>query len=197
MEVEELKKKREMAQEAVKDMQDESMKQKAFEVILNYLLQEKYEVKKSITVAPKTDLVSEKKEPSLALTPDSLATALNVEIDRLNEIIDFSPNEFHIIAPIPGGSHKERQQNATLLILTTNYYCTSEREMGAKVLAAMMRDLGIKSLANLALNLKNFENFIVKKGEQGDPRTNYRITDPGLRRGLDLIRELIENRNHS
>jgi len=191
MDSQKLKEKIKIAEESVKDMHDAELKKKAFEVILNNL----------INVAP--DRHTKKQEPSPSepksvaeepvtkiFEPNKLADASGLSVEELGNIVDFDGNDFHVVAQIPGKSFSEQQKNAALLIITTNYYCTGDREYDAGKLRKRLEDLGIKSLVNMATILQGFENYFVKKGEKGSRLTAYRITNPGIQEGIKLIKEI-------
>jgi len=191
MDSQKLKEKIKIAEESVKDMHDAELKKKAFEVILNKL----------INVTP--DKHTKKQEPSPSepknvgeesvtkiFEPNKLADASGLSVEELGNIVDFDGNDFHVVAQIPGKSFSEQQKNAALLIITANYYCTGDREYDAGKLRKRLEDLGIKSLVNMATILQGFENYFVKKGEKGSRLTAYRITNPGLQEGIKLIKEI-------
>lgn len=198
MDSEKIKEKIKIAEETVKDMQDAELKKKAFEVILNKLITPEIEVpsRKQNNTQQQEEIKNQdstEKTPSQDFNPEKLTEATGMPIDRLGSVIDFDGNDFHVVAQIPGKSHSEKQKNAALVIITTNYYCTGNRDYDAGKLRKRLEDLGIKSLVNMATILQNFENYFVKKGEQGSKSTAYRITNPGLQEGIKLIRQLGEN----
>ncbi|MCZ7384017.1 MAG: hypothetical protein O8C67_09500 [Candidatus Methanoperedens sp.] len=180
------------AEESVKDVSDEKLKIKAFEVVLNNLVKSSIE-KKFIPC-------SEKPKPKDAvdisvgkLNKDNLLNALNISDNQLNNFVDFDEDDFRILSHIQDKSETKKQQQATLIILTIKYYCYGDREINTSELKNKLKDMGIKSLENMAANLKDFENYIIKKGKQRSPATVYRITDPGIKEGLRLITELGAN----
>ena len=195
METNLLKEKIKIAEKAVEDMKDPDLKKKAFEVILNKLVspveKTQAEKKESVIATLKTEeLPTEKDEKERVFNPERLLEATGFTLEKLSNILDFDKNQFHVVASIPGKSHAEKQKNAALLILTTYYYCTGEREYDSGKLRRMMQDLGIKSLINMATLLQNFENYFIKKGKPGSRTTVYRITNPGLQEGVNLIKQI-------
>jgi hypothetical protein len=190
MKEEEIKKKIELAEKSVADIKDENLRVKAFEVILNNLLSGKVVTPTiKLTAVPK-QTITEQKE--LKFEPEKLASALEVELERLRNIIDFSDDDFHIIVNIPGNTDSDKQKNSALIILTIRYYCLGDREIPSNELRNRMRDLGIGSLINMASNLNSIRNFIIRCGKPRSPATRYRITDPGIREGLRLLKQLLQ-----
>lgn len=199
MDVEKLQVKIRAAEEAVKEIKDSELKKKAFEIVLNRLL---------LSVEEKT--VTEKSEPreeknsqdsrsetdgKKEFNPTKLIEATKLTAEQLGNVIDFDEGNFHVVATIPGKSYADQQKNAALLVLTANYYCSGEREYDAGKLRKRLEDLGIKSLMNMATILKNYENHFVKKGDAGSRSTVYRITNPGLQEGINLMKRLGEKRD--
>ncbi len=177
------------SEESVEGVNDEKLRLKAFEVVLNNLIKSSIEEKNiSYSEKPKSkDVVNKSMDK---LNKDNLLNALNMSDIQLNNIVDFDDNDFRILPRIQGKSEAKRQQQATLIILTVKYYCYDDREINTSELKNKLRNMGIKSLENMATNLKDFENYIIKKGEQRSPATLYRVTDPGIKEGLKLIKEL-------
>jgi len=196
MEDNEIQEKIALAEKSVSHMKDEKLRTKAFEVILNNLLSHilsKSEKPNAPNITPQIA----KKQPVSELMkskfePDKLASALNIDINKLKNIIDLYDSDFHIISDIPGGkSESTKQQNSALIILTIQYYCFNNREILSGDLRKQMSDLGIISLINMSSNLSLMKSFIVKTGLRGSHDTKYRITDPGIRKGLELIKEML------
>jgi hypothetical protein len=50
--------------------------------------------------------------------------------------------------------------------------------------------LGIKSLVNLSTNLSEYKQFILPKGKPKSKEFSYEITLPGIKKGLEIIKEL-------
>ena len=76
-------------------------------------------------------------------------------------------------------------------MLTAKHYIKNEREINVPELKKTLEDLGIRSLVNLSTNLKGFENFIIMKGSKGSKSTSYRITNPGVTQGVELIQGMV------
>jgi hypothetical protein len=189
MKEDEIKEKIALAEKSVADIKDENLRIKAFEVVLNNLLSGKPATPTISTVAKPKQAILERKETKFE--PGKLASALGVELDKLKSVIDFSENDFHIISEISGYTEGDKQRNSALIILTIRYYCFDNREILSGELRDFMRDLGIGSLINMATNLNSIRNFIIRIGKAGSPATRYRISDPGIKQGLKLIKEML------
>lgn len=178
------------AEESVESMNDEKLKLKAFEVVLNNLMKPSEGIIISSEKIKSEELNN--KEISM-FSKDNLLNNLELSETQLNNIVEFDGDNFRILPPIKGKSEGEKQKKASLIILTNKYYCYGAREIETAELRNNLQDMGIKSLKNMATHLKNFENYIIKKGKPGSSATLYRITDPGLKEGLRLIKELGAN----
>lgn len=187
-----MKEKIRIAEESVKDVEDKELKKSAFEVILNKLLSSE---SKQISYGgeikdfPISEVLTNKPESKKGLIDkENFAKVTGSTVEKLCDIFDFDDEDIHILCEIPGKNDAEKQKNASLLYFTSAYYCKGVRECDIKTLNKKMSDLGIKSLGNVSTNLKNFENFFVQKGKKGSAATIYRITNPGLRRGVEFIK---------
>lgn len=190
MATDDIKRKIAQAEESVKEIKDEALRVKAFEVILNNLLIGKQSPSTAGGSAiPRKEDTTEKSQ--VKLDPNSLVVALGTDFEKLKSIIDFSETDFHIIGNVAGSTEGEKQRNATLLVLTVHYHCVGDREIPSGSLKKILQDLGITSLINLATNLKASPSFIVRIGEQGSTATKYRITNPGIQEGLRLMKTMI------
>ncbi len=198
MNEETIKIKRELAEKAVEGMTDEKLKLVAFEVILTKLLADESSHAKPSEMPVYKAFKEEMKVGSTEIkqktfSPESLAKELGLELDRLKNVIEFTEDDFHIISNIPGEKDWEKQLNASLVVLTINYYCRGEREVLAGDLRNILQDLGIRSLLNMATNITYQNNFIVKIGKPGSHYTRYRITNPGLQNGIDIIKNMLSS----
>ena len=119
-----------------------------------------------------------------------LAEAARLQEDQVKNVFDFSGEDIRLIAPIEGKDEREKQLKATLCILTAHHYCYDKDEMRSRDLREKLQWLGIKSLSNLSGNLGTFKQFLLPRGKAGSPEFQYKITFPGLKRGLQVIAEL-------
>lgn len=186
--IDELKEKIKLAQQAVEDVSDPKLKEKAFEVVLNNLI---------IGTKQQVATLQNDNQPIQTqnnLTNNSLynfLNAANITEQQITNIFDLDGESIRIIGAIPGNTDSKKQRNATLILLTAKHYIKSEREVDVPELKKILEDLGIGSLVNLSTNLKGFENFIIMKGSKGSKSTSYRITNPGITQGVELIRGMV------
>lgn len=188
---EKLKEKIALAEKSVESVKDEKLKAKAFEIVLNSLLSEKVTKSSNTQNKPKPSGIKDSLEGFIVLHPSNLADTLGVELAELSNIIDFTENEFRIIVNIPGKSEGDKQRNASLIILTVLYYCKNQRDIKSSDLRDILRDLGIGSLVNMATNLKIDSSYWVLKGEPSSKLFYYRITTPGIQKGLEIIKSML------
>jgi len=119
-----------------------------------------------------------------------LSKAVGIDKGKIKYIIDFEESDFFILVNIKGDSAAEKQINATLCILTIYNYCYETKEIESEILKNKLENLGITSLGNLNINLKKFRNFIIPRGKPRSHNFSYKITIPGINRGLEIIKEL-------
>lgn len=184
MEIEKIKEKIKVAEKAVENVLDPSLKSKAFEVVLNNLLKVRGpEARSEIN----TNVIPNENH---SFSIKKLCQESNLNEQQLKQIFEFENDKFTIITNIPGNKESRRQQNASLVILTVTNYLYGSKEIKTSELKEYLRDLGIRSLVNLSTHLKSFENYILKKGRGGGKNVIYRITTPGLMKGIELIRQM-------
>ncbi|MFH1774527.1 MAG: hypothetical protein ABH874_06175 [Methanobacteriota archaeon] len=128
-------------------------------------------------------------EVSLDQGIKKLAADAGITEEQLKHVFDFEEEDLNLIAAIEG-NEAEKQCRATICILTALDYCYGKDIIESKILRKKLEKLGISSLNNLSTNLAKFANFIVPKGEPGSPNFCYKITLPGKKKGLEIIREL-------
>ena len=105
-------------------------------------------------------------------------------------IVYFEEGNFKIITEIDGKNNKEKQLNATLLILTINDICYGINKIRSQELRNMLEYLGIRSLVNLSTNLKTMKNYIISDGKKASSEYGYKLTLPGKREGIKLLTDL-------
>lgn len=111
--------------------------------------------------------------------------------EQLRCVFDFEEVDLSLITTMLGGKNEaEKQFRATASILTTFHYCYNKDEIRSQDLRKKLEWLGIKSLANLSINLANYKQFILPKGKPKSPEFAYKITYPGIKKGLEIIKEL-------
>lgn len=118
-----------------------------------------------------------------------LAQEAGISVEDLKKVFDFDGDELHLICTFGEEKLEENQLNSSLTYLTGMNYYLNRSELLAKNLRSTIENLGI-SLSNFSTNLQEHRNFIIKKGMEKSPKTSYKITALGLKRGLEIIKEL-------
>lgn len=180
---ENLKKKIDEARRIVEKLDlDEPYKSEAFGAILTWsLVGEK--VEEELKEKPK------RVEIGLEKGVEKLAKDAGVTRGQLNQIFDLGKDDLTISVEAGGESDKEKQLRATLVILTGFSYCYRKEEIHSIDLKKKLKILGIP-IANLARNLAEYPRFVLSIGKPKSPKFRYKITVPGKREGLRIIREL-------
>jgi len=120
-----------------------------------------------------------------------LAQDAGIVIEKIREIID--PETLRLTVIIEGKSEGEKQLNSTLCILTAKKYFYGDGSILSQELRVKLKKLGIKSLANLSKNLAKYPNYLICNVTKGSKSSSYEITIPGIKRGLELIKNLVKN----
>lgn len=106
-----------------------------------------------------------------------LETLIGVNEEGNKPILRFKPSSF---------SSKEQQIQATLVYMATKHVCFGDRTADSKELLNTMKELGIESLANYAPYLKALPSYFIISGKH---IKEYKITQPGIDKGMALIKE--------
>jgi hypothetical protein len=141
----------------------------------------------------KNQLKKEEGRPSsipTKITKDKLLQESGLNDDQIQSIFLFGDTDISLIIP-PEGSDREKQLAATLSILTAYNYCLNKNEIKASELLVNLKMLGIGLLTHLAETLKKEPRYIQFKRKGRKKDTVYKITYPGLERGLEIIRQLL------
>jgi len=109
--------------------------------------------------------------------------------EQLRCIFDFEKEDLNLIINIVGKNEAEKQFKTTLCILTAYHYCYGRDETRSQDLRKKLEWLGIKSLGILSVNLAKYKQLILPKGKPKSPEFRYKITYPGIRKGLEIIKE--------
>ena len=185
MTAEDLRKKVDEAKKIIEKLDlNEPYKSEAFGAILTQLLL-KEKVEEKLEEKPK------RVEIELEKRIEKLAKSASVTIDKLKQIFDFEEDDL-ILLTVGEETEKEKQVQATLLILTGLSYCYGKREIVVADLKRKLERLGIAALQNLSTNLSEYPQFVVPKGKRGSRKFGYKITIPGEKEGLTIIRKLVE-----
>lgn len=150
----------------------------AFRVVLEKLLSDP-RVAAAQTVLPNGSVAS----------LQNLVTKSGLTINQVQNLVDINTETqaVNILANL-SGSEKIKQVNSALIYLTVKQLVFDSSSADSSELINMMRRLGIGSLPNLALNLANERRYFTAETNPG--RASYKITVPGLQRGLELLKEL-------
>lgn len=181
----------ELAKKAVENMEDDGYKMKSFEVILNKLLRDE---KFSSEETKKERIESPKKEVSLIEKPKGINKLMGdaeVTEEQFYSLFDVEGKQVNILDPPKGKNSSEEQFMNSVLLLVLNYYLTGSHELHSSVLRKKLEAHGVSSLVNLSTNLNIRKRYIFRKpGKKGNTDTFYKITFPGIKEGLDLIKRL-------
>jgi len=115
---------------------------------------------------------------------------IGISKEQLKSVFDISENDVVFITEMTGKNEIERQFNTTVCILTAYHYLFGEDIIKSKDLREKLKWLGIKSLGNLSMNLAKYKKYIIPIGKPASPAFSYKITYPGIKEGLDIIRSL-------
>lgn len=118
-----------------------------------------------------------------------LSEATGISEDLLKHVFHFEEKDIILLCVVTGNNEREKQLKTTLAILTAYHFCYEKDEIRSKELIEKLKYLGIGSLVNLSTNLKNYKQFIIAVGKQGSSAFSYKITYPGIKKGLSIINE--------
>jgi hypothetical protein len=182
--VEEIKKKIQLAIQAVADV-EEPFKTKAFEVILSTLLK-KSEAEERVTPPSSTKVIT-KGAKTLDQKIAAFANEANVEASKLKDIFEFEEDKPIFIGNVEGSeAEKQVQISKCLIVAYKNVY--GKAWVKVALLSEALDDYGVGSLANLAANLGKCEEEFRAKGQRRGRQ--YKLTQQGIKNALDLIRQL-------
>lgn len=125
--------------------------------------------------------------------PDNLLKDAGITKKELSHILYFDDKSLEFVCEIKGKNAVEQQFKATLIILTFYHYCKNSDKIKSQELREIFGKANIKSLANLSTNLKKsaYKKFVRPEGISSSPEFSYKITDLGIEKGLEIIKELI------
>ena len=110
--------------------------------------------------------------------------------ERIRCVFDFDEEDLSLIATVEGKNESEKQFKATVCILAAYHYCYGRDEIKSQDIRKKLEWFGIKSLVNLSTNLSEYKQFILPKGKPKSKEFSYKITLPGIKKGLEIIKEL-------
>jgi len=126
---------------------------------------------------------------------EKLANDLSVDVEFLDDIFEFDGG-LRVIKHIGGRNEKEKQIKNTLVLLTAHKYYCDMPEITSSELRKQLKELGVGALVNLSTNINEYNikkrhNLILhEKPKRGGKKTTYRISTPGIKEGLKLIKEI-------
>jgi len=121
---------------------------------------------------------------------ENLSTDAGITKERLRCIFDFEKEDLNLITTFAGKKEAQKQFKATVCILTAYHCCYGRDEIRSQDLRKKLEWLGIKSLGNISASFANYKQFILPKGKAKSPKFSYKITYPGIKKGLEIIKEL-------
>lgn len=118
-----------------------------------------------------------------------LAKDLDVTLDKLRIVFDYDENDIHLLRKKHKNKDSEEAFFNAILILTSIYYHKYSREIKVTDLKKMLKDVKVslndKFKRDMGLAFRR--PFIFEKGD------SYKITDSGIKLGLSLIKEFIDD----
>jgi hypothetical protein len=183
--VEEIKKKIQVAIQTVEDI-EEPFKIKAFEVVLSNLLTttKREEVR---GIAPPPIKVKTKGTKTLDQKIAELAKAANVDTSKMKDVFEFEEDNIIFIGKVEG-KEVEKQVKISECLLAAYKVVYGKTWVETSILWKALNDYGVGSLANLAKNLGKCTSDIRTKGKARG--TKYKLTQQGYENALALIKEL-------
>jgi len=121
---------------------------------------------------------------------EKLSGDAGISEEQLRSVFDFEEEDLSLIATVEGKNEAEKQFKATICILTAYHYCYDRDETRSQDLRKKLEWLGIKSLGILSANLAKYKQLIRPKGKSRSPQFAYKITYPGIKKGLEIIKGL-------
>ena len=121
---------------------------------------------------------------------EKLTTETGIIQDLLKELAYFEDGDFTILTEVNGKNNKEKQLNATLLILTINDICYGVNRMRTQDIKNKLEYMEIGSLTNLSKNLNTLKTHLIQDGKPGSTKSGYKITLPGKKEGVRILNDL-------
>lgn len=121
---------------------------------------------------------------------EKLSQDTGISKEQLRYVFEFEKEDLVLITAIEGKNESEKQFKATICILTAYHYCYDSDEIKSQDLRKKLQWLGIASLVNLSTNIAEYKQFILPKGKPKSKEFSYKITLPGIKKGLKIIKEL-------
>ena len=175
---------------AVKNISDEKLKDKTYEIVLNNLLN-----RSKIAHTEETSASTLEKDKKIVLPSyEALCNKFSVSREKINECFEFKNNEVEILTQISLSSNAYEQLIFTILTMTLRKIVFDERDIESSKLRESAGIKGISSLVNLSTNLKKYPTYIVHKtGKKGNTNTSYRLTIDGYNLGISIIKQILNS----
>lgn len=126
-----------------------------------------------------------------------LSNLVNVDEDKLEQIINFKKDDFKVMTTIDGEKAIEKQFKATLIILTIYYIVYEKEEISSRELVEHLRWLGTGAYGHLTENLRKeeYKKFIDITGDGNN--LIYKINVNGIQKGKEIIKNLFLAENNA
>jgi hypothetical protein len=120
-----------------------------------------------------------------------MAQDLKIEEDQLRIVFDFDESNISLLRKKHSNKDSEERFYNSLIYLTGHFYQTYEREIEIKKLKEVLKNANvlINDKFNRDMGKSKRRPFVFQKGE------SYKITDSGIKLGLSIIKDLINNQN--
>ena len=119
-----------------------------------------------------------------------LSEEAGINEEKIRHVFDFNKKDLNLIKIIKDKKESTKQFKATVCLLTAYHYCYGNDKIKSRDLRKKLEWLGIRSLGNLSINLSQYKQYIIPEGKSRSPEFSYKITYPGIKEGLKIIKEL-------
>lgn len=123
-----------------------------------------------------------------------LCNDVKIERSDFDSLFFIKGQELTLLIVPEGKNEEEKQLQITLCSLTVQDYLFELDFIKSYDLNVKLKKLGIRSLVNLSTNLKKHKQLLIPEGKSKSRNFGFRITIPGKKRGLDIIKELLNKK---
>lgn len=185
MDPEQIKEKIKIAQEIVKDLDDE-YKIETFKIVLEKLLS----LNQQQTKPQEGTTLEVQGQPEDSSNPlSNLAKKCDINLQELKNVLDYENNEFILLKKIEGTSDVQKKIVACQIIVTAWMKGKNIEWVKGSLLSELVEKNSLGDFSGLSRNLKN-SGFFRKKGQFRG--TEYSLTTQGWQEGLKLITKLAQ-----
>jgi len=176
-----------IAREAVANIEENEIKLKSYEVILNNLLKQ--------DAPQKTPPLNDKTKKSIEKDSyELLASKVNVQKQLIEDYIELGDG-IRILYRIKRDVAIEEQALFFIVYFTINKICYGDPEVSSSQIREILAEHQV-TLSNLSTNIKKINRFIIHKaGKRGSIKTFYRITNEGIAKGLSILKSITEGKD--